>query len=139
MATQYHESGQLPDGLVLAHTVHGEPDHTVTHAYTATAAAGVELIPAPYSGIPYYLDDEPTAHMVVPEPLDELPQPRAEGRERKCVAKDDTCSRWAMKGTDLCAAHGGVLRPKTPGGRGGWVRVADLEAIAAEEPTAGDT
>lgn len=133
MATQYHESGQLPDGIVVAHTLHGEPDQSVTHAYTAMAA-GLELVPAPYSGIPYYLDDEPTAHMVVPEPLDELPQPRADGREKRCHAKDDTCMGWAIGQGEFCAVHAGVLKPKTPGGRGGWVRIADLEAIAEEQP-----
>lgn len=118
MATQYHESGQLPDGIVLAHTLHGRPDESVTHAYTAPHA-GLDVQPAPYDGIPYYEDrDAPTSAVPVPVELDELPKPRAEGREKRCTAKDDTCMGWAIASGELCAAHAGVFKPKTPGGRG---------------------
>jgi hypothetical protein len=117
MATQYHESGQLPEGIVLAHTLYGRPDESVTNAFVASMA-GVGVQPAPYDGIPYYEDDEPTAHMVVPEPLPELPKPRAEDRDKRCHAKDDTCMGWAIGGSEFCAAHAGVFKPKTPGGRG---------------------
>lgn len=118
MATQYHESGQLPEGIVLAHTLHGRPDESITNAYVA-APNGIEVIQAPYDGIPYYESGEPTAHITEPVvELEELPQPRAEGRDKRCHAKDDTCMGWAIGGSEFCAAHAGVFRPKTPGGRG---------------------
>jgi ribosomal protein S3 len=114
MATQYHESGQLPEGVVLAHTLHGRVDQTITHAHTA-GHLGVEVVQAPYDGIPYYEDaNEPTVALVVPQELDELPKPRAEGREKRCTAKDDTCMGWAIGGHDLCAAHAGVFKRTTP-------------------------
>lgn len=114
MATQYHETGQLPEGVVLAHTLYGQPDTSVTHAHTA-APHGVPVIQAPYDGIPYYEDDDLPPEEVVEEA--ETLRPAA--RDRRCMAKNDTCMGWAIKGGEFCAAHAGVFKPKTPGGRGG--------------------
>jgi hypothetical protein len=92
MATNYLEPGQLPDGVVLAHTLYGEPDSTVTHAYTAMTQAGIIQL-APDSGIPYYEDDG-------------SPDPRA----KRCIGNDNTCMGWRITNSELCAAHAGLWR-----------------------------
>lgn len=129
MATHYHESGQLPEGVVLAHTLHGRPDESVTNAYVSSMA-GVDVQPAPYDGIPYYADvivvtdepdDEPKTLVQSERPGDPDVAYRAEGRDKRCWAKDDTCMGWAINGSQFCAAHAGVFKPKTPGGHGGPV------------------
>lgn len=137
MATQYQEPGQLPEGIVVAHTLYGRPDESITHAHTATAAAGVELIPVLDDGIPYYLDrpavEERATPDLAPEPEpgvsesetpdddpfydedddeDEDVEPeRPAERAKRCMAKNDTCMGWAMTGGTLCAAHAGVWKP----------------------------
>ena len=103
MATNYLEPGHLPDGVVLAHTLYGQPDTTVTHAYTAMSTAGT-VQPAPDSGIPYYLDEPPET----PETPPELP-PAASDRSKRCKANDDTCNGWRIRDSELCAAHAGVF------------------------------
>ena len=80
----------IPDGLALAHTLWGEPDSSVTHAWTAAGAAGVELIQLRLSGVPYYL----------------APEPR---NPAKCRANDDTCEGWRVGGGDFCPGHAGLL------------------------------
>jgi hypothetical protein len=127
MATQYHESGQLPEGIVLAHTLHGRLDESVTHAYTA-AHIGLDVQPAPYDGVPYYedvlpkdgetKDDEPKVLTESDRPGDPDVAYRAEGREKRCWAKDDTCRGWAINNSLYCAVHSGVFR--NPLGRKAW-------------------
>jgi hypothetical protein len=129
MATQYHESGQLPDGIVVAHTLHGRPDESITHAYTAEHA-GIEVIPAPYDGIPWYgdeLDEAPPDHVAIPE--------RAPERDKRCAAKNDTCMGWAIHGSEFCSAHAGVFR--NPLGRRAWDPKFEEDETA--EPTEGGT
>jgi len=114
MATQYHESGQLPEGIVLAHTLHGRPDESITHAHVA-AHIGLDVEPAPYDGIPYYGDQLPEEPKPAPLVLSDRPgEPdiayRAEGRDKRCWAKDDTCMGWAMTNSQFCSAHAGVFR-----------------------------
>lgn len=123
MATQYHESGQLPEGVVLAHTLHGRPDESVTNAHVA-AHAGIEVQPAPYDGIPYYGDllTEPPKPQPVLRVSDRPGEPavsnRGPERDKRCWAKGDTCMGWAINNSSYCAAHAGVFR--NPIGRHAW-------------------
>lgn len=123
MATQYliGESGaSLPDGIVLAHTLHGEPDATVTHAYTA-APGGLKLVPVGETGVAYSGDRVQLAEdRAAPDPavvtsMVTVPDERDPTRAKRCHAKDDTCMGWAIKDSFYCAAHAGVWqrRPKT--------------------------
>jgi hypothetical protein len=101
MATNYQEPGQLPEGVALAHTLHGQPDDSVTHAHTASPhGRGVQ--PAPDSGIRYYEDDPP-----------HVGSHRAVDRLKRCMAKDDTCMGWQISNSEFCAAHAGVFKPKS--------------------------
>ena len=81
MATQYQQPGQLPEGVVLAHTLYGEPDHTVTHAHTAGNVEpafddGVEWI-----GFGFHEQVlEPPPELIGPEPEPE-PEPGPEPEE----------------------------------------------------------
>ena len=85
----------IPDGLAIAHTLWGEPDTSVTHAWTATGAGGVELVPAGLSGVPYYEDIPPQ-----PEPaVDRSRDPK------KCLANKNTCEAWRMVGSKYCVFH----------------------------------
>ena len=113
MATQYlivEDGASLPDGIVLAHTLHGEPANQFLPAHAAPHGAAL-VIPVGEDGIAY---DE-AVPVVVPyvERVERPPE-----REKRCTAKDDTCMGWAIGGYDLCAAHAGVFKPKTPGGHG---------------------
>jgi hypothetical protein len=106
MATQYHEPGQLPDGVVLAHTVNGEPDTHVTHVHTAHSSMGAVQVAPEGSGVPYIGDLY--ANRVTAEAADAEPAPT--DRTKRCTAKDDTCMGWRINGSDLCAAHAGVFK-----------------------------
>ncbi len=119
MATNYLEPGQLPDGMVLAHTLHGRPDQSVQHAHTTALADGTELIQAPYSGNPYRPPARPAPvsppETVEPElvemtPFEDVPEQRAPGRDKRCHAREDTCMGWAIRDSPYCAAHAGVFR-----------------------------
>ena len=91
----------VPEGLALAHTLWGEPDTSVTHAWTASGAAGVELVPAGLSGVPYYLDPP-----IETEPLAEPAADHAKERDpKKCLANKNTCEAWRMVGSKYCVFH----------------------------------
>jgi hypothetical protein len=102
MATQYHEPGQLPDGVVLAHTLYGEPDTRVTHVHTAQSSMGGVQVAPEGSGVPYIGDAAANA--------DHSPPQRPAEREKRCMAKDDTCMGWRITDSEFCAAHAGVFK-----------------------------
>ena len=112
----------IPDGVVLAHTVHGEPQNQYMHAHmipVGTEQLGVQSVD--FSHIPWdgTLPEEPPVvpqpepPRPVPEPEPVVPEPvptiRAAGRDKKCHAKDDTCNGWAINGSDFCSGHAGKL------------------------------
>ena len=118
----------IPDGVVLAHTVHGEPQNQYMHAHmvpVGTERLGVQSVD--FSHIPWdgTLPEEPPVvpppEPVVPveprdtprdnrdDPILEPASARAAGREKKCHAKDDTCNGWAINGSDFCSGHAGKL------------------------------
>jgi hypothetical protein len=106
MATNYlmgADGATLPDGIAIAHTLYGEPDATVTHAYTASGAAGVQLVPSS-DGVEYVDPDAPVA-----QPAAARDEPRPVERAKRCIAKDDTCMGWRIKESSYCAAHAGVF------------------------------
>lgn len=120
MATNYligEDGASLPDGIVLQHTLHGEPDRTVTHAYTASGSEGVRLVPAT-DGVEYV-----PSPMAQPKPLVAPVDPRA----KRCKAKDDTCMGWRINESDFCAAHAGKLYDR-------WKRDRESGAIEPSVP-----
>lgn len=120
MATQYvmgTDGAKMPDGIVLAHTLHGEPDRTVTHAHTANAAHGVAVVPVGDDGIAYKGD--PRYELVVPVPVPEQggsdESEDKPDRSKRCVANNNTCNGWRIKDSDLCSGHAGKLRRPSGG------------------------
>lgn len=127
MATQYllgEDGARLPQGIVLAHTVYGEPDTNVTNAHSAPVG-GVGVIPVGDDGIEYMGDRvvrlAPVSEAETPEepePEPDLPEEpfvtaavsESPNRAKRCAAKDDTCMGWRIKGSEFCAAHAGVFR-----------------------------
>jgi hypothetical protein len=116
MATQYligEDGARLPEGIVVAHTLHGEPHPNVTNAY----AIG-DVIPVGDDGIGWIGDqavqlapEKSPAVEAQPEPVSEPETVRPTERDKRCIAKGDTCMGWAMKDSQYCAAHAGRLNP----------------------------
>jgi hypothetical protein len=102
MATQYHEPGQHPEGMVLAHTLYGEPDRSVTHVHTAQSSMGAVQVAPEGSGVPYIGDAAANAD----HSQDTVP---SADRAKRCAAKDDTCMGWRISDSEFCAAHAGKL------------------------------
>jgi hypothetical protein len=101
MATQYliGESGEpLPDGIVLAHTLYGEPANLAALDHTM-GRGGLAVIPVGEDGIPY----------VGPKPATSDPD-RLPGREKRCIAKGDSCMGYHMVDSEFCAAHAGLFK-----------------------------
>ena len=105
----------VPEGLQLAHTFWGEPASHVTHAHTAGA---VEL--APQSGVPYIGEappvvrvESPVLPVSQPETVEAPASPMKPRSPKMCVANDNTCKGWKVKGSDFCSGHLGLL--KRPG------------------------
>ena len=118
MATNYliGEDGKaLPDGIVLQHTLYGEPDRSVTHAWTASGAAGVELVPV-VDGVEYV--PSPMAQPQMPV----APLPPVDERAKRCKAKDDTCMGWRISDSDFCAAHAGKLYDR-------WAKAREADGL----------
>jgi hypothetical protein len=95
----------------------GDPkSDTAMSAATGLAAGQVE--PAVFGG-PFILPEveKPSRWPIPPQPVEqEYAGPRKPGREKHCVAKNDTCMGWAMEGSDLCSGHAGRMlrRPREP-------------------------
>jgi hypothetical protein len=119
MATQYligEDGAPLPEGIVLAHTVHGQPDHSVNHAWAVTNPDLGAVQPSPDPGMPYIGDAAANG------PHEDLPDPRA----KRCRAKDDTCMGWRISNSDFCAAHAGLMYNR-------WERAREQAAAAERE------
>jgi len=113
MATQYlivEDGASLPDGIVLAHTLHGEPANQFVPAHAAPHGAAL-VMPVGEDGIAY--DEDAPVAVPYYEPVVRPPE-----REKRCHAKDDTCKGWAIGGSEFCAVHAGVFR--NPLGRKAW-------------------
>jgi len=120
MATQYHEPGGLPEGVVLQHTLYGEPHTQTTHAHTAAGLHSGAVQPAPDDGVPWNgvqaTPESSAAALEVAQQSVTLPEPvdtealRGPERAKRCHAKDDTCRGWKMTDSDYCAAHTASMR-----------------------------
>ena len=88
-----------PPGAVRQHTLYGEPANDVAKAYS-NAVQGVEVVQVlgdfPYEGP----GDAEVPEPILDESLDEKPD-----RARRCMANDDTCMGWRIKGSEFCYGH----------------------------------
>lgn len=112
----------IPDGLVLQHTLYGEPAGRVTHAWTA-APNGVEVIQAPYSGVPWNGIEDEIGPYVTPE------NERTPDRIGRCWANNDSCMGKTMRDSKFCPPHAGVLK-----GRGHKASHAPTPPVVGDEP-----
>ena len=97
----------IPEGLQLAHTFWGEPDTSVTHAHTAHSGRAGDVRLATPSGVPY-MDDPQAVYVEPPVEAETVSEPETvpPGRHpRMCIANDNTCKSWKMKGSNLCYGH----------------------------------
>lgn len=108
----------LPDGVAVQHTLYGQPDFVITHTQ-ASNYHGQAVVQAPDDGVPYYLD-RPVVELVQEAPVpslgteDDLPTvistveefpSRAPGREKRCIAREDTCRAFHIKDSEYCYLH----------------------------------
>ena len=89
----------IPDGVVVQHTLYGEPQNQYGQAHTVPV--GTEQLavqPVDFSHIAWeYAPPEPP-----PEPVVE---PEPSERDRMCIAKDNTCRAYRMTGKVYCMYH----------------------------------
>lgn len=109
MATQYLEPGQHPEGVVLQHTLYGRPDESVTNAWNAPSTMGTVQVAPEGSGVPYIGDEAANAPTTTETVNGKIVLARSPEREKRCLAKDDTCMGWRISDSDFCAAHAGKL------------------------------
>jgi len=114
VATQYvmgQDGVALPNGVIHAHQVHGEPANQTAPAYSI-GLNGEAVRPVGETGIGFEVVPEPPPPVVDADGVIRVaPKPN---RDNKCRAKDDTCNGWAISGSSYCAAHAGKLRRAAP-------------------------